>query len=84
MGPHALQPRQHIAVLCQLHLRLGVGGLRTHGKDVENERCAVENLHVKLVLDIAQLLRRELVIKDDHTYLAIVVFLVFDILVYLF
>ena len=44
--PESLQAGQHIAVLSQFHLRLGIGRLGTHGKDVEDERGAVENLHL--------------------------------------
>ena len=38
---------------------------------------------MQLVLDVAQLLGRQLIVEDDHAYLAVVVFLVLDILVYL-
>ena len=51
--PEALQARQHVAILCQLDLRLGIGRLCAHGEDVEDERRAVEYLYLELVLDVA-------------------------------
>ncbi len=78
--PESLQARQHVAVLCQFHLRLGGSRLGTHGKDVENERGAVENLHLQFLLDVAYLLGREFVIEDNHTYLAVFLFLALDVL----
>ena len=69
VGPHALQARQHIFVLSQLHLRLGVGRLGTHGEDVEDELCAVDDAHFQLVLNVADLLRAEFVVEDHHIYI---------------
>ena len=71
VGPQALQAWKHIFVLRQLHLHLGVGGLRTHSKDIQDERCAVEYLYFKFLFDVAQLLGRQLVVEDNHTYLLI-------------
>ena len=68
VGPQALQSGQHIAILRQLHLRLGLGRLGTHGKDVEDERCPVQYLHLQFLLYITDLLGREFVVKDDHTH----------------
>ena len=68
VGPQALQTRQHIAILRQLHLRLGVGRLCAHGEDVEDERRAVQDLHLQLRLDVAYLLGRELIVEDDHAH----------------
>ena len=64
--PEALQARQHVAILSQLDLRLGVGRLCPHGEDVEDERRAVEYLDLQLVLDVAKLLGGEFVVEDDH------------------
>ena len=66
--PEALQARQHVAVLRQLYLRLGVGRLCTHGKDVKDEARAVEDLDLLHLLDVAQLLGRELIVEDDHRH----------------
>ena len=66
--PKALQAGEHIAVLSQLHLRLGVGGLRPHGKDVEDEGSTVEDLHFQLLLDVPQLLGGKFVVEDDHSH----------------
>ncbi len=66
MSPQSLQAWQHIAVLRQLHLRLGVGGLCAHGEDVEDEAGAVENLHLQFLLYVAYLLGREFIVEDYH------------------
>ena len=66
MGPQALQPWQHIAVLRQFDLCLGTGSLCAHGKDVEDERCAVEDLHLQFVFDIPYLFGREFIIENHH------------------
>ena len=66
MGPQSLQTREHIAVLRQLHLRLGISGLCAHGEDVEDETGAVENLHLQLLLDVAYLFCGEFVVEDHH------------------
>ena len=80
MGPEALQTRQHVTILRQFDLSLGVGGLCAHGKDIEDEARAVQYLHLELVLDVAHLLGRQLVVEDDHTDFPVVVFFVFYIL----
>ena len=66
VGPQALQTRQHVAMLRQFHLRLGLGSLGSHGEDVKDERGAVEDFHLQLLLNIAHLLGRQLVVEDDH------------------
>ena len=68
VGPQSLQSWQHIAVLRQFHLRLGVSRLRPHGEDVENQRSAVENLHLQFLLDVAYLLCREFVVENHHAH----------------
>ena len=83
MRPQALQAWQHVAILRQLHLRLGVGRLGTHGEDVEDERGAVQNFHAQFALDVAQLLGREFIVEDDHTHLALRFGFVEDVLAYL-
>ena len=66
MGPEACQAGEHILVLGQLDLCLGVGGLGAHGEDVEDERRAVEYLYLELCLDVPYLLGGELVVEDCH------------------
>ena len=80
MSPESLQAREHVAILRQLHLGLGSGGLGTHGEDVEDEGGAVEDFHLKLVLDVAYLLGGQLIIEDDHTDLTVFLFFVLDVL----
>ena len=70
VGPQSLQTRQHVSILRQLHLRLGIGGLSTHGKDVENQAGAIQNLYLEFFLDVAKLLGRQFVVKNHHTHFA--------------
>ena len=63
-----MQSGQHISVLGQFHLCLGIGGLGPHGKDVENEARAVKDFHLQLLLDVAHLLCRKLIIEYHHTH----------------
>ena len=79
VGPKSLQTGQHIAVLCKLHLGFGIGRLCPHGKDVKNETRSVKYFDFKFFLDVAYLLGRQFVIKDDHTHRSLVVFLLFDV-----
>ena len=66
MGPEPLQAGQHVLVLRQFDLRLGVGRLRTHGEDVEDERGAVQDFHLEFTLDVSYLFGRQFVVEDDH------------------
>ena len=81
--PQALQSRQHVPVLRQLHLGFGVGRLRAHRKDVQDQRSAVQDLHLQLALDIAQLLGRQFVVEDDHADFALGLLFGFDVTAYL-
>ncbi len=75
--PQSLQTWQHIAVLRQFHLCLGVGRLRAHCENVEDERRAVEYFHLQLVLDVPA------IVEDYHTHRAFRILLVDDVLSYL-
>ena len=70
MSPKALQARQHVAVLRQFHLCLGIGCLCTHGKDVQNKGGPVQNLYLQFLFYVAQLLGREFVVEDNHGHIA--------------
>lgn len=78
VSPEALQAREHIPVLCQLDLRLGVGRLSAHGKDVEDKRRAVQNLDFQLAFDVSELLGRQLIVEDDHGDFSLGVLFCFD------
>lgn len=81
MSPETLQSWQHVSILCQLYLRLGSSSLGTHGEDVKDERSTVENLHLQFLLDISDLLGREFIVEDHHTYFSVFFFfLVLDVL----
>ena len=64
--PQTGQTGQHVFVLCQPHLRLGVGRLRTRKENIENQARAVENTAGHRPLDIAGLRRRKFVVEDRH------------------
>ena len=66
--PQALQSRQHIAVLCQLHLGLGLSRLGSHGEDVQNQTRTVQYLHLQLLLYITYLLGTQLIVEYHHTH----------------
>ena len=69
--PQAGQAGQHITILRQLHLRLGVRRLRPTGEDVENQVGPVEDLDLKLLLDVTQLLGRQLIVEDHQADLVL-------------
>ncbi len=52
VGPQARQARQQVLVLGQFDLGFGVGCLGAAREDVENQRGAVENLYLELLLDV--------------------------------
>ena len=66
VGPQTGQSGQHILILRQLHLCLGVGRAGTRHKDVENKACAVDYATRHCLLDITCLRRRELIIEDGN------------------
>ncbi len=72
VGPHAGEAREEVLVLSELDLGLSVGGLGATSENVEDEACAVEDLDLKLALDVEDLLGREVVVEDSH--LDVVVF----------
>ena len=78
VSPKALQAGEHIPVLCQLDLCLGIGRLSAHGKDVEDERRAVQNLDFQLAFDVSELLGGEFIVEDDHGDFSLGVFFCFD------
>src|SRR4051794_19947989 len=62
----AAQALLHVVELGQLHLRLALLALRVLGEDVEDQRGAVDGLDLELVLEVAQLARRELAVEDHR------------------
>nr|DAF45424.1 MAG TPA: hypothetical protein [Siphoviridae sp. ctBLh2] len=66
VGPQTRQPGQHVFVVGQLHLRLGIGRLGPRHEDVEDQARAVQQTAGHLLLDVARLRRGEFVVKDHH------------------
>lgn len=64
--PQTGQTGQHVFVLSQLHLCLGVGSLRAREEDVQNQARAVEDAAGHRPLDVARLGGREFVVEDRH------------------
>src|SRR4051794_1243209 len=60
----AAQALLHVVELGQLDLRLALLALRVLGEDVEDQRGAVDDLDLELVLEVAQLARGEVAIQD--------------------
>ena len=57
VGPHTRKPGQHVLVIGQLHLRLGIGGLRPRHENIENQARTVEDTARHRLFDIARLRR---------------------------
>ena len=65
-GAVACQARQQIPELCQFHLQPAFPGTRAAGEDVEDQLCAVDDLGVERLFQIALLRGCELVIRDHE------------------
>ena len=70
MRPHPLQPRHGVFQLRQFDRQPGFVGLRPPGEDVEDQLRAVEDLHARGPLEVADLSRAEVVVEDDHVGVA--------------
>lgn len=55
--------------LSQLNLQLTFAGLCALREDIENQRCAIEDLAIELLLEISALGGGEFVIEDDRVNL---------------
>ena len=64
--PHPGQSRQAVFELRRLDLQATLVGLGSAGKDIEDQRRAVDDLGVQRLLQIAKLGGRKLVVDDDH------------------
>ena len=62
----AAQAGQQVLQLGQLDLRLALFALRVLGEDVEDQRGPVDDLDLDLLLEVAQLGRRQLAVADDR------------------
>ena len=69
--PQAGQSGEHIAILSQLDLRLGVGRGSSGGEDIKDEAGAVKDLDLQSLLNVAKLLGAELVVEDHDTDLVL-------------
>ena len=66
MGPEPGKSGKEIFVLRQLHLEPSLVRLSASGEDIQDERCAVNDLYPKGLLQIPLLGRGELVVEDDQ------------------
>jgi hypothetical protein len=64
--PQAAHAGEVVLELGELDLELALGRVRVPGEDVEDERGAVDDRHLELLLEVALLARRELVVAHDH------------------
>ena len=61
----AAQALRLVPQLREFDLRLALGALGVLGEDVEDQRGAVDDLHLRPVLQVAQLAGRKLAVADD-------------------
>ena len=80
MRPQAAQAGQQVFHLREFYLGFGLGGLRAVGKDVEDERGAVHDLHLERFFQMVGLLSAEVVVEDDHVDLFVPVQVLCDLL----
>jgi hypothetical protein len=68
VGPCPRQPGEAVLVLRQLNLHRSLAGAGVAGKDVQNERGAVDDLHLfaQCAFNLALLAWGEFVVEDDH------------------
>ena len=64
--PLPAQPRQQVLVLREFHLQRRLPGARAAGKDVEDQRTAVDHLHLQRGFKVQLLRRRQLLVEDDE------------------
>ena len=64
LGALAAQPRQPITMLRQLHLQHAFPAGGVLGEDVEDQRSAVDDVDVELLVEVALLSWRKLVVED--------------------
>ena len=65
------QPGQQVPLLGQFHLELALAGAGPLGEDVQDQHGAVQHRGITGVLDVAQLGRGQLVVKDHHVRLGV-------------
>ena len=68
---HAGQAGQQVLILRQLDLKPPLPGAGALGKDVENQRAAIQHCHAGGLLQRTNLRGRELVVEDNHLRLEI-------------
>ena len=66
MGPAAHQTRHQVLHLRQLDLQLALGTARALRKDIEDQVGAINHAYTDNFLDVTNLDRRELVVKNDQ------------------
>ena len=66
VGPLPGEARQQVLELRQLHLHVGRARARVAGEDVEDDGAAVEDAHLRELLEVAHLGRGQVVVEDDH------------------
>src|SRR5688572_30438763 len=64
--PEALQAREHVLHLRELHLHATLFGARVLGEDVDDHARAVDHAHLRELLEVLLLPRRELLVADQQ------------------
>ena len=65
MGPVAGEPRHEVLQLSQLDLQLAFPGAGPLGEDIEDERCAVDDLRSENLFQISGLGPGEFFVEED-------------------
>ena len=66
MLPHAAHAGQLVLELGQFDLQLALRRVRVGGKDVEDQRGAIDHANLEAILEVALLGGRELIVDDEH------------------
>ena len=66
VGPGAGEARQQVLELRQLDLHVGRARARVAGEDVEDDGAAVEDAHLRELLEVAHLGGGQVVVEEDH------------------
>jgi hypothetical protein len=69
--PQPAHAREVVLELGELDLQLALGRARVVGEDVEDDRRAVDDRHVELLLEVALLAREQLVVARDEVRVAL-------------
>ncbi len=68
MGPGAVEAREEVIELRQLHLQLTLSALGPLGKDVQDQPWTIHHPPPQQLLEVALLRARQLLVQDDQVH----------------